>query len=330
MKTFEYAAPRTEAEVLEVLSDRPGAIEVLAGGSDLVPLMSKMIVSPDRVVNVMGVESMRQIEPQSDGGLSIGAAVTLDDLLASPAIHDYPAVAHAILGINSMQLRAQGTLGGELCQRPRCWFFRSGHGLLGEGGKLPSEGDNRFHAIFGNASAAKFVSSSRLAPGLIALGASVRALGPSPDNEKTVPLAEFYRTPRHEGQREHVLAPGQFITHILLPAPEGLASATYEVRHGEGPDYPLAAAAAVLRLAGNVVREARIVLGQVAPIPWVSEEASHRLVGLAVTPATAEAAGEAAVASATPLSHNGYKVQLAKVSVKRAILRAAGLDTGGF
>lgn len=330
MKPFEYAAPRTEADVLEVLSDRPGAIEVLAGGSDLVPLMSKMIVSPERVVNVMGVESMRQIEPLSDGGLSVGAAVTLDDLLASPAIYDYPAVAHAILGINSMQMRAQGTIGGELCQRPRCWFFRTGHGLLGEGGKLPSEGDNRFHAIFGNAGAAKFVSSSRLAPGLIALGAAVRILGPSPDAEKILPLSEFFRVPRHEGQREHVLAPNQFITHILLPPAEDWASATYEVRHGEGPDYPLAAAAAALRLVGNVVREAKIVMGQVAPTPWISEYASQSLIGLAVTPATAEMAGEAAVAGATPLSHNGYKVQLAKVAVKRAILRAAGQETGGF
>jgi xanthine dehydrogenase YagS FAD-binding subunit len=312
------------------LSDQIGATEILAGGTDLVPLMKKMVITPDRVVNIMRVKSLGRIEPQSAGGLKIGAAVTLDELLTSPALLDYPAVTQAIAGINSMQLRAQGTIGGELCQRPRCWFFRGGHGLLGEAGKLPSEGDNRYHAIFGNSGAAKFVSSSRLAPALIALGAHLRILGPSPDDERLLPLAEFYRTPRHEGQREHVLAPNQYVTHIVLPPAEDLASATYEVRHGEGPDYPLAAAAAVLRLVGSVVREARIVLGQVAPTPWISDDAAQRLVGLAVNAATAEAAGEAAVAQATPLSHNGYKVQLTKVAVKRAILRAAGLETGGF
>lgn len=330
MKAFEYAAPRAEDEVLELLSDRTGEVEILAGGSDLVPLLKKMVVAPERVVNIMRIKSLQQIEPQSAGGLKIGAAVTLDELLASPSMLDYPAVSQAIEGISSMQLRCQGTIGGEICQRPRCWFFRSGKGLLADGGKLAAEGDNRFHAIFDNAGPAKFVNSSRLAPALIALGAQLRILGPKAEDERLLPLAEFFRVPRHEGQRENVLGPNQFVTHILLPPAEDLAGATYEVRHGEGPDYPLAAAAAVLRLAGSVVREARIVLGQAAPTPWISEEAAHSLIGLPVTEATAEAAGQAAVSRATPLSQNGYKVQLAKVAVKRAVLRAAGLQTGGF
>ena len=330
MKAFEYAAPRSEAEVLSLLSDEPGKTEVLAGGTDLVGLMKKMIVTPDRVINIMEVPSIRGIEPQPGGGVVLGAAVTLDELLESSYLEDYPAVIGAIRGINSMQLQAQGTLGGELCQRPRCWFFRDGQGLLDGASQMATEGDNRFHAIFGNSGPAKFVCSSRIAPALIALGAQVRVVGPAEDEEKLVPVADFFRTPRHDQQRETVLLPNQLLTHIVLPPAEGIGNATYEVRHGEGPDYPLAAAAAALAFKGGRVAQAKIVLGQVAPTPWISTEAAWAMVGQEVNAETAEAAGEAAVAVAQPLSNNHYKVQLAKVAVKRAILLAAGLETGGF
>jgi xanthine dehydrogenase YagS FAD-binding subunit len=330
MKAFEYAAPRTEAEVLEFLSAEAGKTELLAGGTDLVGLMKKMVLTPDRVVNIMDIPTLKQIQPLDDGGLRIGAAVTLDELLDYPYLENYPAIGQAIRGINSMQLQAQGTIGGEICSRPRCWFFRNGYGLMAEGGRIAAEGDNRYHAILGNSGPAKFVSSSRIAPALIALGAQLRVYGPSEEDETLLPAAGLFRAPRHEDQRETVLLPNQLITHIILPPAEG-PSATYEVRHGEGPDYPLAAAAAALQFDGlGYVREAKIVLGQVAPTPWISNEAAQQVIGRRVDTAVAEAAGKAAVARATPLSENGYKVQLAKVAVKRAILLAAGLETGGF
>jgi xanthine dehydrogenase YagS FAD-binding subunit len=313
-----------------LLADEPGKTELLAGGTDLIGLMKKMVVTPDRVVNIMEVSSMQQIEPLSDGGLSIGATVTLDDLLASPYIEDFPAVAQAIHGINSMQLQAQGTLGGEICQRARCWYFRNGHGLLANGGRISAGGDNRHHAILGNSGPAKFVNGSRLAPALIVLGAKARVLGADGESEKWIAVEDFFRTPRHEGQRETVLEPNELLTHVVLPPAKKLGNATYEVRQGVGPEYPLAAAAASLRIDLGVVREAKIALGQVAPIPWVSQDAANQLLGLQINDAVADAAGEAAIATATPLSDNQYKVDLAKVAVKRAILRAAGLETGGF
>ncbi|MEX0939230.1 MAG: FAD binding domain-containing protein [Pirellulales bacterium] len=328
MKAFEFAEGRSEAEILEFLSPQPGHTELLAGGTDLVGLMKKMIVTPDRVVSLMRVATMKQIAPQADGGIKIGAAVTLDDVLAHPYMADYPAVLQAIRGINSMQLQAQGTLGGEICQRPRCWYYRNGQCLLSVGTRLG--GDTRNAAIFGNAGPAKYVCGSRIAPALIALGAQIRILGPTPRDEKLIELESFYRTPRHEQQRENVLEPNQLVTHVILPPARDVLSATYEVRHGEGPDYPLAAAAAALRVEGGVVREARIVLGQVAPTPWVSHEAAQALVGQPLDQAAAVAAGEAAVARATPLADNQYKVQMAKVAVKRSILLAAGYESGGF
>ncbi|MBX9791575.1 MAG: FAD binding domain-containing protein [Pirellulales bacterium] len=329
MKAFSFAAPRFESEVLELLGETWGQSEILAGGTDLVGLMRQMIVAPERVVYLGNVAEYRGIEADS-AGVRIGAMSTLDDLADSAALAPYAAVTQAIRGINSMQLQAQGTLGGELCQRPRCWFFRNGHGLLADRGRLVAEGDNRYHAILGNDGPAKFVHPSRVAPALVALGAQVRLAGPTAEDETILPIEYFFRIPRDESERETMLLPSQVLTHLMLPAVDGVASATYEVRQGAGPDYPLAAAAAALRFDGPYVREARIVLGHAAPMPWRSAAAERAMIGLPVTPETVKAAGEAAVAAATPLASNRYKVQLARVSVERALLMAAGLETGGF
>jgi xanthine dehydrogenase YagS FAD-binding subunit len=220
MKDFEYAAPREEADVVGLLAPEWAGSEVLAGGTDLIGLMRKMIVTPERVVNIMEVASFRGIERDSTG-VSIGAVTTLDDVLASPDLDDYPAIKQAIQGIASPQLQSQGTIGGELCQRPRCWYFRDGHGLLAARGRKVTQGDNRYHAIFGNAGPAKFVSASRIAPALVALGARLRIVGPAPTDEALLPVEFFYRTPRDENQRENVLLPNQVVTHIHLPPADG-------------------------------------------------------------------------------------------------------------
>jgi xanthine dehydrogenase YagS FAD-binding subunit len=328
MKAFEYAAPESEREALEFLSAAPGKVEILAGGTDLIGLMKKMLVTPDRVVSLAQIESLRAIESDARG-LSIGAMTTLEEIADHRAARDYPALGQAISAIASLQLQAQGTLGGELCQRPRCWYFRAGQGLLADEGQAVVAGDSRFHAIFGNTGPAKFVCPSRLAPALIALGAAVRVIGPGPNDETVMPLEALYRTPLHEGEREHQLRPDQIVAQVILP-PANRASASYEVRHGSGPDYPLVAAAAALAMRGGMVTDARVVLGQVAPTPWISREAAAAIVGVCVNEETAEAAGQAAVSVAAPLADNEYKVQLAKVAVKRALLLAAGFDVGGF
>src|SRR5262245_22881330 len=183
MKNFSYASPRSEAEVLSVLAAAPGETELLAGGTDLVHLLHHMVVEPDLVVNLLDVPSLKDVELLDDGVVSIGATVTLDVLLAHPYLNPYPAIGQAIEGIASMQLQCQGTIGGELLQRPQCWCFRDGRGLLAGGGKLAADGDNRYHAILGNQGAAKFVSASRIAPALIALGATARLIGPAEEEE---------------------------------------------------------------------------------------------------------------------------------------------------
>jgi len=325
MKNFEYAAPFTELDALDLLSPEAGKTAVLAGGTDLVGLMKRMVETPERVVHIGNIESLHRIELDRQNDLWVGAAVHLDEFLDHPLTNVYPAINQVIEGIGSLQLRSQCTIGGELLRRPACWYYRDGRGLLADQGRMVIEGDNRFHAILGNRGPAKFVNPSRLAPAMISLGARVRIVGPQRDEEQIVDLESLFRTPTDEGQREHTIQPDQLLTHVILPADRGRLSATYEIRHGEGPDQPLAAAAVALEVAHGVVQQAKVVLGQVAPIPWIAPHAARALYGKPLTESSAQQAGLEALSSATPLSQNEYKVQLAEVAVRRAILRAAGM-----
>jgi xanthine dehydrogenase YagS FAD-binding subunit len=330
MKNFEYAQPRALREAVELIGETTKETAVLAGGTDLVGLMKRMVVTPDRVVNICEIDSLKQIERDSDGNVWIGAAVCLDQFSAEKETDELASVKQVIEGISSIQLQSQGTLVGELLRRPACWYFRDGHGLLAQNGQLVVDGDNRYHAILGNRGPAKFVNASRLAPALITLNAQVRIVGPDPDAEQFLDLGSLYQAPSLDEEREHVLQPGQLVTHVIVPSGHQRRSAAYEVRHGEGPDQPLAAAAVSMSLNLGRVHSARIVLGQVAPTPWIADRAAGSLEGQPITEATAETAGVEALAGAIAMSHNEYKIQLAQVAVKRAILKAAGFETGGL
>lgn len=323
MTNFEYASPETEQEAVALLAERGPESAILAAGTDLVPLLKASIVQPARVVDISRIESLRGIEA-TDAGVTIGALTTLEDIRHSPVLADYPCLNDVVQEVRAIQIQQNGTIGGDLCHLPNCWYFRKGYGLLAreKGRSLAQEGDNRHHAIFGNDGPAKFVSASRFAPALIAWDAQVRVAGPKPEDEGWLPLANFYVAPKTDRQGVTILKPGQFITHVRLPAAGRQLSATYEVLEMQGLDWPLAAAACTLEMDGALVRRAKIVLGHVAPTPWVSLPAVSTIVGQPLTPETADRAGAAAVTEATPLSNNEYKVQLAKTCVKRALLRA--------
>ncbi|MFG0334410.1 MAG: FAD binding domain-containing protein [Maioricimonas sp. JB049] len=325
MNNFEYAAPRTESEAVALLGTSEKETAVLAAGTDLVSLMQQGVVRPGRVVDISGIDSLRGVEVTPEG-IEIGALTTMEEILESPVLADYPSLADVADRIRAIQIQQNGTLGGDLCHLPNCWYYRHGYGLLAteKGRSLAAEGDNRYHAIFGNQGAARFVNASRFAPSLVAWHAEVRIVGPDEESEQWLPLAQFYRTPRSERQGTNVLAPGQFISHIRLPNAGTRLSACYEVLELEGLDWPLASCAVTLSMEAGVVRESCIVLGQVAPVPWISYVASSAVRGQPLTPETAALAGEAAVSEATPLWNNEYKVQLARTSVKRALLKATG------
>ena len=324
MEAFEYARPKSTQEAVKLLTGAEGEALALAGGTDLISLMKDGVASPKRLVSLQHVSELKGISFRSESGLRLGAGVTLEELMESAEVREhYPALVQAAEGVSSPQVRSTGTVGGDLCQRPRCWYYRAGFGLLAvyKGKPLVPDGDNRYHAILGNSGPAYFVSPSSLAPILIALDAKVKLHGPQGARELSV--QEFFVTPQSDGRREHALHPGEIVTEILVPHPGDVKMAIYEVRQKEALDWPLAAAAVVLKLDGGSVQSARVVLGHVAPVPWPSPEAEEALKGKSVDEDVAWEAGKAALSKATPLSKNAYKVQLARVAVKRAILRAA-------
>jgi xanthine dehydrogenase YagS FAD-binding subunit len=332
MNSFEYASPRSEEEAVELLSAHGGNTAVLAGGTDLFNLLDAGCVAPERVVDIKNISSMQGVSLVS-GGVMVGALTTLDEILAHPLLAPYESLRQVADGVHAIQIQSTGTFGGDLCLHPNCWYYRNGYGLLAQqnGQSLVAEGRNQFHAVFGNRGPAKFVSASRFAPALIAWGAEARIVGPEPGQVSMIPLEYFFVTPKSDGQGVTVLQPGQLLTHILLrDAREETASASYEVLQLEGLDWPLASAGVCIETSGEVVREARVVLGHVAPTPWVSHDAAQTLVGKVIDERRAQAAGDAAVARATPLSENDYKVQIARTAVKRAILRAAGQLEGAL
>jgi xanthine dehydrogenase YagS FAD-binding subunit len=254
-------------------------------------------------------------------GLRIGATVTLDELTANAEVRTaFRSLHQAAMGVSSPQIRNMGTVGGDLCQRPRCWYFRNGFGVLAtqNGKALTPDGENKYHAIFGGGPA-YFVSPSSLGPALVALGAKIKLV--SAKGPREVAAAQFFLSPRDESTREVDLRPDEILTEVIVPL-AATRNATYEVRQKEALDWPLATASVALKMKGTAVASAKIVLGHVAPTPWDAKDAAQALAGKTVTPESAEAAGKAAVAGAAPLSQNAYKVQLARVAVKRALLDA--------
>jgi xanthine dehydrogenase YagS FAD-binding subunit len=324
MDAFAYAHPSSLNEAVALLDSSWGQTAILAGGTDLISLMKDHAdPSPARVVNIKGIGELHHIQNEQ-GGARIAALVSFEQLLASKVATEFPAISQAARGVSSPQIRHMGTVGGDLLQRPRCWYYRGGFGLLAmdKGHSLVPNGDNRYHAIFGNEGPAYFVNPSSLAPALISLEAKVTLHGPS--GPRQIAVEDLFVIPKRQDEREHSIRPNEILTEISIPASaRAWRNATYEVREKEALDWPLATASVALKMEGGKISSARVVLGQVAPIPWRSHEAEQALEGKSLDEATAAAAGDAAVGNAKPLSQNGYKVQLTRVAVKRALLRAS-------
>jgi xanthine dehydrogenase YagS FAD-binding subunit len=327
MQAFEYVSATKKEQVAPLLADRGS---ILAGGTDLLALMKDDVVAPKRLVNIKQIDALRGISYQPGNGLRIGALVTIAELAADAGVRqNYPALSEVANEAASPQIRNLATVGGNMCQRPRCWYFRNGMGLMpktADGKSMVIEGDNRYAAILGNFGPAYFVSPSTLAPMLIAYGAKIRLYSPSAAGSgvRELPLEKFFLIPSAENQLEHDLKPGELVLEIVIPAPaQNLKAASYEVRQRAAFDWPLAHACVALHMDGSTVKSARVVLGQVAPIPWIALGSEQELNGKSITPETAMAAANAAVVRARPLSHNKYKITLTKAAVKRVILQAA-------
>jgi xanthine dehydrogenase YagS FAD-binding subunit len=324
VKAFAYVNAANEKEAVAALGTERGKFLPLAGGMDLLSLMKDYVAQPDRLVNVKNLD--RTIRRTPGGGLRIGAAVTIAELVANAdVVKMYPALLQAAEEVGSPQIRNSGTVGGNMNQRPRCWYYRNPEfDCLKKGGSrcFAVDGENQYHAIFGGGPC-HIIHPSSLAPPAIAYDARFRIVGPT--GEREVAAADFFVMPDKNIFGETVLAPNELLTHVTLPPPGGVRSATYEVRFKQSHDWPLAAASVALTVSGQTIKAGRVVLGAVAPIPWRSTAAEAALAGKPLTEETAMAAADAAITGAKPMSGNAYKVQIARTAVKRAIMRAGGM-----
>jgi len=324
VKPFGYVNAANEKEALAALDPRSGRFVPLAGGTDLLALMKDYIATPERLVNVKNLDGT--VVRAADGGLKIGAAVRIDDLTNHPDVKRlYPALAQAAEGVGTPQIRNTATVGGNLNQRPRCWYFRNEEfNCLKKGGSrcFAVDGENQFHAIFGGGPC-HIVHPSSLAVPAIALGAAFRVIGPA--GEREVAAGDYFVMPDRDPRCETVLQPNELMTHMILPAPGAVRSATYEVRFKRSSDWPIATASVALDMSGTKIRAARVVMGAVAPVPWRVQAAERVLIGRAITEQAAMEASDAAVQDAKPMTGNGYKVQVARTAVKRAVILAAGM-----
>ena len=319
MRAFSNANPKDLREAVAMLSQGRNA-SIVGGGSDLLGMVKEHLVAPDVLVNLRSIRGLDQIESQR-GGIKVGGLITLDTLSRDQRIRkEYTVLAEAAEKVGTPQIRNAGTLAGNVCQRPWCWYFRNGFPCLKNGGKtcFSASGENQLHAIFGGGPS-YIVHPSDTAPALVALDAQFHITGPS--GERVVPASEFFQLPRVDAARENILGKDEILTAIQLPAARpGVRGTYHKVLDREAWTHAVVSAAIVLEMDQQICRSARIVLGGVAPIPWRLPKVEAMLVGQRITPELAAKAGEAAIEGAHPLAKNKYKVPLTKAVVKRTLL----------
>jgi len=308
---FTYKRAPSIQEAVEAAS-RPGA-HILAGGTDLLGCLRDRVFNAETVVSVSGIRELKGIGPRAGGGLRIGALATLTEIAENRQVREsYQVLAEAAAAVASPQLRNQGSLGGNLCQRPRCWYFRGDFHCRRKGGDtcFAEAGENQYHAILGW-DRCFIVHPSDTASALTALGAKIAIAGRA--GRRTIPIESFFVPPKVSVLKENVLEPGELVTEILLDPPEPGARSTYrKVRDRGAFDFALVGAAIRVTLAGNLVRTARVVLSGVAAVPWRSTDAEKALAGKPLDAGTISAAAAAAVKDAMAIGKNDYKIALAR------------------
>ncbi len=318
MRHFEHVNATSVAGAVSLLA-RDGRASPIAGGTDLLTRMKLGIARPERLVNLKTIRELDRID-FNGAGLDLGALVTLDAIAADPAVRErYPLLVRAIEVAASPQLRNAGTIGGNLAQASRCWYYRGRFDCWLKGGEVcyARDGENSRHAIFGGGPCYT-VHPSDPAPALIALGAAVSTAGPK--GERTRPLEELFQVPGEDSRRLAVLEAGELITGVHLPAPAPGSRGTYlKAMERKVWEFALASVAALLVFEGDVIREARVVLGGVAPKPWRLPQTEAALRGRRLGPEVIGRAAELAAEGAQPLEHNRYKVGLVKGIVAEAL-----------
>ena len=327
MKSFENIDVKSVGQAVALLQkfhqEKKQAL-VVGGGSEALQLVKDDVLAPDYVINLKPIPGLNTIKEER-GGFRIGALTTLADVEDHPGVRDKLLILSTAAGeAASPQIRNAGTIGGNICQRPFCWYFRSSNfNCLRKGGQLcyTVTGDGRFHAILGGGPS-YIVHPSDTAPALVALDAQIKIAGPA--GERAIPLEKFFVLPSVDYRRENVLKPGEIVTEIFVPTPKAGSKGYYhKVRERQAWDHAIVAVATVVQSSGGVARDARLVLGGVAPIPWRAPGAESFLRGKKIDDTVAQQAAVIALEGAKPLKDNVYKVKLAQDLVRRGLLESA-------
>jgi xanthine dehydrogenase YagS FAD-binding subunit len=336
MNAFEWINPATVADAVAALKTAPGFVDPddaarpMAGGQDLLTTMKDYLTRPARVVNLKAIRGLDRITTDGKGGLRIGALVTLTQLEEHPIVRrNFPGLSEAAHSVATPQIRNLGTVGGNLCQRPRCWYFRLEEAVcLKKGGSecFAAKGENKYNAILGGGPSF-IVHPSDLAPMLVALGGSVSVTGA--EGKRIVPLEKFFTLPADGNlRRENVLKNDELITEIRVPASRFAAHSTYlKFKERDSLDFAMSSVAAAVAMGPDkTVIQARLVLGGVAPIPWRAPKAEAALIGKRMNSEVLATAARLALEGAAPLEHNAYKIPLTQTLVRRALARAGGAN----
>ena len=330
MKSFERLQPRSWEEAAQFLAaakEKKISSEAKGAGTELLDRLKEHNLAPDQVVDLRRLAAHSSIRRNSSGGVSIGALVTLTTI-AEGLKSEFPALADACLGAATPQIRNAATLAGNLCQRPRCWYFRSAEfQCLEKGGGecLAKSGENEFHAIFGNDTCA-IVHPSAAGVALVALNARIETVAAG--GGRTLAAADFFQRPEVDIFAENALKPGELIVEIHVDRPQVLRSAYRKIKQKQTFDWPLADAAVAFREEGGVAKDVRIAIGSAAPVPWRAKAVEALVEGRRIDAALAAKAGEAALVGATPLGKNAYKLPMVAAVVRRTLLASAGLSDG--
>jgi xanthine dehydrogenase YagS FAD-binding subunit len=326
MKSFENIDAKSVSQAVSLLQkfhqEKKQAL-VVGGGSEALQLVKDHVLAPDYVVNLKTIPGLNAIKEER-GGFRIGALATLSEIEEHPAVRDKLLILSTAAGeAASPQIRNAGTVGGNVCQRPFCWYFRSSNfNCLRKGGQVcyTVTGDGRFHAILGGGPS-YIVHPSDTAPALVALDARIKIAGPT--GERTVPLEKFFVLPSVDYRRENILKPGEIVTEFFIPTPKtGSKGYFYKVRERQAWDHAIVSVATVVQSSAAVAREARVVLGGVAPIPWRAQKAEVFLRAKKIDDSVAQQAGVLALEGAKPLKDNVYKVKMAQDLVRRGLLES--------
>ncbi len=328
MRAFQHSSAGSVAEAVAALrADTEGTTCVIAGGAELLSLMKAHLIAPAHVIDLKPARELRGISFAADGSLRIGALTTLAEIERDASLAErLPILPASVRDAATPALRNMATVGGNLMQRTRCWYFRGPFDCWQKGGDqcFARGGQNKYHAIF-DESPCVSAHPSDLAPALLALDASVVVAGPS--GERTLAMSDLLRPPTPDRRRETTLSANEVITAVTIPAqPAGACGVYLKLMDRAAWAYALVSAAAQLAIRDGRVEHARVVLGGVANTPHRLMDVEAALHEQTLTPELATQAGDLAVQGTTPLDHNAYKIQMARELTRRAILQAAGMD----